>query len=118
MTMTTKKDFETNKRDAKAEWRKCMDDIIETLKANTEAVGRLEARFDIFCVEAAARQKLIDKHEDAIKGNGKAGLDQRVNRLEIYAAIIVGLTGTGVVGAVGYVIVKGVELVYTHSFTP
>ena len=95
-----------------------MDKFAAALEENTEAIRSLEIRFDVFDIEAADRQKKIDHLDLTMFGNGKTGLRDRVSRLEIYAAIIIGLTSTGVVGVTGYIIVKVVELVYTHGMTP
>ena len=110
---------------AEVERRKDMADMALALEANTKAVQSLEKRFDVFEEQAKQRQKSIEvncmdieRHEIAIKGNGKPGMEGRLSRLEIYASIIVGLMSTGVIGVIGYIIVKGVELVYTHNVTP
>ena len=94
------------------------DEFVSALKENTKAIRTIEKRFDVFCIQAEDHQKRLDKLDLAVSGNGKLGLKDRISRLEIYAAIIIGLTSTGVVGVTGYVIVKVVELVYTHGMTP
>ena len=115
-----KKQEEINQRGGKS-----MDDFVVALDANTLAVRKLESRFDVFAEQAKQRQDDIDENREdiekleiCVKGNGKPGVEARLSRLEIYASIIVGLMSTGVIGVVGYVIVKGVELVYTHNLTP
>jgi hypothetical protein len=97
------------------ERRKEMKDIVVALNANTTAIKDLEGRFGIFCVVSEEQAKTVSVLKDSVLGNGKLGLDKRVMKLEIYAAIIVGLCSTGVIGTIGYIIVKGVELVYTHG---
>jgi hypothetical protein len=99
----------------KEERRKNMSEFIAALNNVADAVGNLSARFDVFAVEANARQKAIEKLDHAVFGNSKAGIEQRVSRLEIYASIIVGLTSTGIIGLVAFIIIKIVELVFTHK---
>ena len=91
-----------------------MNEFVAAIAETTRAIRELDNRFDIFIVEEKQRELEIDKLNTAVFGNAHPGIASRVQKLEIYATIIIGLTSTGVIGVIGYIIMKTVELVYTH----
>jgi hypothetical protein len=117
-TPKRRREYTDSSGDQQEERRKSMNEFVDALKANTSAIRELEGRFDIFCTKNDVQEKIITSLKESVLGNGKLGLDKRVMKLEIYAAIIVGLCSAGVVGVIGYIIVKIVELVYTHGIVP
>ena len=90
------------------------DPFIDVLQANTTAILALESRFDLFCQASEQHYEKLKKVDETINGNGKKGMKAQVQKLELYATFLVGLFGTGIVGVIAYIIIRGVELVYTH----
>ena len=95
--------------------RRLTDPFVAALQANTAAILALESRFNLYCQVADQHDEKLKKIDATINGNGKSGMKSQVQKLELYATLLIGLFGAGVIGVITFLIVRGVQLIYTLS---
>ena len=92
-----------------------MEEFTQALQDNTKSINALQTQFAVFSERSDQHQIKINELDCTVNGNGKPGLSSRLQRVEIYIAIALGVAGTGGSVWIGWIVIRAIEKLIAPS---